>query len=38
MNKREKQRQDSAKIIGWATIGFILYLVSYLLYKLASSL
>lgn len=34
MDNRERQRQDSAKIVGWVMIGFILSMVSYLIYIL----
>lgn len=32
MDKRQQQREDSAKIIGWTTIAFIIYLVIYGIY------
>ena len=34
MNKREKQRQDSEKIIGWAIIGMISLLLATFMYNI----
>lgn len=34
MDRRQRQREDSAKIVGWSTIGFILFMVGYLIYTL----
>lgn len=34
MDRRQRQREDSAKIVGWATMGFILFMIGYFIYTL----
>jgi hypothetical protein len=37
MDKRQRQREDSAKIVGWAMIGFITFLIGYAIYSVICS-
>jgi len=38
MDKREKQRQDSEKIIGWAIIGMIVVLLATFTYNVITKI
>jgi len=38
MDKRQRQREDSAKIVGWSMIGFITFLIGYVIYTAICSI